>query len=834
MSDSIMRAKLWGSLFIVALFIFAAIPLHVESQQASAPRQIPASSSTVLPQQPAALAGSQEPIIPPTISTIWPKGMRRGTTQTFTIDGRNLAGIKGILFDAPGYRARAVSVVDVPEKAQKIRINVDLGAEVPRAKKQKAKIQVTASPSAPPGMHSFRIQTPLGTSNVMAFDVGTLPEIETKAPGHAVSPDQPVALPATIVGAISAPGDVNAYRFTGHAGEQVVFRVVASQLGSSLRSVLILRDSIGKQLAQVGKFSSEPDAVLTYKLPANGQYTIAIGDQEEKAGQDHFYRLYAGALPYITSVFPLGVRVGHPAEVHVEGVNLGGIHEVRVVPPRQADGWTTVPLSVKTARGEVSNTVNLNVTDEPEIAENESNDEPTEAQPITLPVVINGRIDAHGKSGASSQGGQGYFRFTARKGERMTIAVAASRLGSPLDSVIEVLDSQGRPVPRALVRCLNETSLTLADRDSRTQGYRLVSRTGFHDNDYLMVGDELNQIQLIPDQPDADIILKGFGGQRIALLGTSTEAHYVTEPAYRAEILPPDAKFPPNGLPVFRLTYRNDDGGPGFGSDSRLDFVAPNGGQYLIHIKDVRGLQGPDFAYQLIVRDASPDFSLTASPGNPNIPRGGRVPVEIAADRMLGYQGPIEIRFLGLPKGITASATTIPAGQESATVILEAAANAPRWLPAAHFKIEGRGWVGRHEIVRVADPEAPLRVAALMPAPDLLVAAQPQQILLRPGETTAVTIHVTRENGFKGRVPCQVENLPPGVRVVNVGLNGILVHSGESSHTFKLKAESWALPATQPIYVVGAVESNASTNHASPAILLKVEGAHEMASAAAR
>jgi hypothetical protein len=817
-----MRHKFFIHCYILALVIVMAIPLRLKSQEASAPSP----ASTVLPQQPAALAGSQEPIIPPTISTVWPVGMRRGTSGTWTVQGRNLAGGRNVIFDAPGFRARILSVINIPEKARKIKINVDLAAAVPQGKKQKVQLQVTAPASATPGIHWFRIQTPLGTSNMMAFDVGNLPEVQTAYSAPSGIQVQRVVLPATLVGTVSKPGETNAYEFPGRAGEDMVFRVVASQLQSTLRSVLTLRDSTGKELAQAGKFSGKPDAVLMYKLPANGQYTLTIADQEEKAGKDHFYRLYAGQLPYISSVFPLGVRAGHPTEVNVVGVNLGGVRDVTVNPPRWVSGWTTVPVRIKTAGGDISNTVKLTVTNEPEIAEREPNDSPAQAQPLTLPVVINGRIDKPGMPD------QDYFRFTAQKSERVTIEVAASRLGSPLDSVIEVLDSQGRPVPRAIVRCLNETTLTLADRDSRTRGYRLVSRTGFHDNDYLMVGEELDQIQFIPDQPDADILLKGFGDLRTAFLGTSPEAHYVTEPAYRAEILPPDAQFPPNGLPVFRINYRNDDGGPGYGADSRLDFIAPRDGKYLIHIKDVRGLQGPDFAYQLILRDASPDFTLTASPQNPNIPRGGRLPVEITANRMLGYHGPIAIRFRGLPPGINASAATIPPGQDSATVILSASGKMPAWLPAAPFRIDGRGWVNGHELVRTADPDMPLRVAALMPPPDVVVSTEPRELALVPGQTAKVTIHVTRENGFKGRVPCDVDNLPPGVRIVNVGLNGILVHSGESTHTFTLKAESWAEPLTQPLYVVGQVESNASTSHASLPIMLKVEGKNEVASAA--
>jgi hypothetical protein len=826
-----MKARSWMGPFSLVLFLCGLVPSSLRSQESSASPQIPIPSSAALPAQPAAQAGSHAPTIPPAISTLWPVGIKRGESAVFTLEGRNLAGAKAVLFDAPGLSAKINSVVDVPEKTRKIRLNVDLGAEVPQGKKQKAQIQVVALPNVTPGIHWLRVQTPLGTSNLVALDVTALPEVQTKPSSGSLIDLQWVALPATIVGTIAAPGETHAYQFAGHAGEDEVFRVVAAPLGSKLLPVLTLRDSTGRKLAEAGAESSRADAVLVYKLPARGLYTVSIADQEEKAGKDHFYRLYAGDLPYISGVFPLGVRAGHSAVVHVEGVNLGGIHEVRVNPPSEANGWTTVPVQIKTPDGEVSNTVNLAVTDEPEIAEKEPNDTPPEAQSITIPAAVNGRID---KSGPASAPDEDYYRFTARKGERLTMEVAARRLGSPLDSVIEVLDAQGRPIPRAVVRCLNETALTLADRDSLTRGYRLVSRTGFHDNDYLMVGDELDQIQFIPDQPDADILLKGFGGQRVALLGTSPHAHYVTEPAYRAEIAPPDAKFPPNGLPVFRIHYRNDDGGPGFGSDSRLDFTAPEDGQYLIHIKDVRGLQGPDFAYQLIVRYARPDFTLTASPANPNIPRGGRLPVKVSANRMLGYQGPIQIRFRGLPDGVTASPATIPAGQDSTTAILVAASNIPAWIPASPFKIEGLADVNGRELVRIADAETPLRVAALMPPPDLQVAASPGQIVLDPGRTASVTIRITRENGFKGRVPCSVQNLPPGVRVVNVGLNGVLVHSGEFSHTFTLQAENWARPVTQPIYIVGTVESNASTNHASLPILLHVEKQKQVASAAIR
>jgi hypothetical protein len=55
-----------------------------------------------------------------------------------------------------------------------------------------------------------------------------------------------------------------------------------------------------------------------------------------------------------------------------------------------------------------------------------------------------------------------------------------------------------------------------------------------------------------------------------------------------------------------------------------------------------------------------------------------------------------------------------------------------------------------------------------------------------------------------------------------VGLNGVLVTESQSSRTFTLRAEDWAKPITQPVYVVGKVESNSPTMHPSPPITLQI------------
>ena len=57
---------------------------------------------------------AEEPIIPPSLAKIWPVGMERGTTATFTLDGRNLSGAKAVIFDAPGITAKISQITDLP------------------------------------------------------------------------------------------------------------------------------------------------------------------------------------------------------------------------------------------------------------------------------------------------------------------------------------------------------------------------------------------------------------------------------------------------------------------------------------------------------------------------------------------------------------------------------------------------------------------------------------------------------------------------------------------------------------------------------------------------
>jgi hypothetical protein len=323
--------------------------------------------------------------------------------------------------------------------------------------------------------------------------------------------------------------------------------------------------------------------------------------------------------------------------------------------------------------------------------------------------------------------------------------------------------------------------------------------------DYVQIGSEILRIEALPKTPDDDCIFESFNGQRIAYFGTSPEAHAIDSPVYKVLVFPPGQQFSPNGLPLTRLTYRNDDGGPGYGKDSHLTFVAPADGDYIVRIGDVQGLGGEDYAYRLTAREPKPDYRLSVAPRNVNVPRGGTVPLTVTAQRIEGFEDAIGIVLEGLPAGLTATRGVIARGQNFGTVLLSAdgGANLDQAVP---LRVVGRAG----GLTREANPEDRLQYIALAPKPDISMTAITREVELEAGGTADVKVSIVRHHGFGGRVPVEVRNLPPSVRVLDVGLNGVLLNEDETERSFTLQALDTAEPIEQWIYVSGAVETRAT------------------------
>jgi hypothetical protein len=454
--------------------------------------------------------------------------------------------------------------------------------------------------------------------------------------------------------------------------------------------------------------------------------------------------------------------------------------------------------------------------------ERETNDAPSQAQALPVQGGVSGRIGVDGDVD--------FYRFRAAKGEAVIVEVFGRRLGSPVDSIIEVLDARGRPIPRAVLRPVDQTEVAFRDHPSTTTQIRLTHWDSLAVNDYLWFGRELVRIRALPRNPDDDCVFWGQSGQRIGWLETTPEQHPMGQLMYKVEIHPPGTRFPPGGVPTTTLTYRNDDGGPSFAKDSRVTFVAPADGDYLVRVEDVRGLGGEDHGYHLVLRRPRPSFQVSLDTENPNIPRGGTALVGLNLLRRDGFDGPVEVVAEGLPLGVTATKAVINTDELGGVLALSADASAPAnspptWRVVAREIVPHHGSSGAVPRHLAIDPGGPSggRIT-VTPVTNLKVQARPKRVVIRPGERVSMTLAVQRSPAFKGRVPIEVQNLPQGVRVLNIGLNGVLITESQAERSVFLQAEPWAQPMVRPFYAVAKAES-AGTEDSSPPIELVVESA---------
>ena len=788
---------------------------------------------------------------PPTLQKVSPTGAQRGTRVAMTVEGTNIGGATRFIFSEPGFSTTITSVKEVPvEKPAMAKGVVRTDAPIEdRAKKYEITADVTIAPNVPHAVHAFRVETPLGVSNLLRFAVSSLVEIAEREPNQTAAA-QKVTLPSTLVGALGTAGDVDAYEFRARAGEEMVFQVVARPLGSRLDSTVRLLDAQGQLLATNNDVDVSRDSVLTWRFAEAGSYTLTIEDVEHGGGANGFaYRIHAGALPYVTGVFPLGVPTGGTTDVSVAGVNLGDRAPLRVVGEASALVGRTIPIPASGPAGSAINRKAVALGTYPESLEAEPNDEPAVAQALAIPSTVNGRVwtrDTDARSGVL-HGDQDLFRFTARKGQKLVLDVTAQQLGSPLDSIIEVLNADGRVVPRAAIRCVARTEISLNDPDSGRRSMRLATWNELAVNDHLLVGDELLQIASMPTHPDDDVQLMSYRGGRLTLLDTSARNHSVGEAVYKVEVHPPGTRFEPNGMPVFQIDYVNDDGGPRFGGrDSRLHFEAPGDGDYFVRLRDVRGLDGERYAYRLTLREPAPDFEVTFDPKSFNVPRGGRVSLTVTADRKDGFDGPIDVELHDLPAGLTATSGRIPAGAATTVLMLAAAdeatftrekATLPSMYPTLRggsgvpsssalyevpgvvtLKLVGRATINGRPVSHEAETTELISVIALAPTPDLVVTTDATRIELAPGKDVTLTVKVERRNGFTGRVPVSVMNLPHGVRVDDVGLNGVMITEQDTTRVIHIVAEPWVQAQTQPLLIVGRVEVNSPLRNESAAL----------------
>jgi hypothetical protein len=459
--------------------------------------------------------------------------------------------------------------------------------------------------------------------------------------------------------------------------------------------------------------------------------------------------------------------------------------------------------------------------------EHEPNDVPHQANPLTLPARVTGAIDG----GTAGRADSDVFRFAAKAGEQWVFEVNAGRSKSKLDSYLEVLDGQGLRVPRVLLQAVRDSYFTFRGKsDSETDDFRVFNWEEMRINDYLYANGEVVKFWLFPRGPDSGFVTYPGRGNRWGYFDTTPLAHALGEPCYIVQPHPPGTKLVPNGLPVFSLYHENDDDAHReLGKDSRLFFTAPADGEYLVKVKDVRGLQGPDFRYTLTVRGRRPDFKVTLGGADPAVGAGSAKEFKVSAQRFDGFEGPIRVDIADIPPGFRVTTPlVIEAGQLEALGVIEAeaGATAPTAPAAKASTVSATARVGDREVTHAVNNLGTIRLA---PPPKLLVTIapaeggprptnapgqEPLEFAIEPGQTITLTVKVERR-GFNGQAPFGKEgsgrNLPFGVIVDNLGLNGLLVLENQQERTFFVTADGSTPEQVRHFHLTTTAEGSQSS-----------------------
>ncbi len=419
----------------------------------------------------------------PYIGYVYPAGGQQATSFEVKLGGQDLDDVSNLLVSGGGVAVRITGYQRKigPQELQLLREQQSLLKKDPGGEDGKAilarvdrrireyvqtpacaaisslvRAEVTIQPDAAPGPRELRLLTPRGVSNPLVFHVGQLFEHTRPAMNTAalhILGKEALALrnrpeseaevrvmpPCTMNGQIAAR-ESNRYRFAATKGQRMVIAVQARQLipyvadavPGWFQPVITLYDAKGCEVAYADDYRFKPDPVILYQIEKDGDYVLEIRDSIHRGREDFIYRIALGELPFVTSVFPLGANAASVTLPEASGWNFD-VAQMAATRDAAAPGW--LQLTAKRL-GLDSNRVPFALGELPESVERGNNDAAASAEPVTLPIVVNGRIERAGDRDT--------YRFEGKAGQSVAIEVAARKLDSPLDSVVTLADASGR------------------------------------------------------------------------------------------------------------------------------------------------------------------------------------------------------------------------------------------------------------------------------------------------------------------------------------------------------------------------------------------------------
>jgi hypothetical protein len=739
----------------------------------------------------------------PELTDMMPRGVQRGHAARVKLLGKDIAAANSVKIAAT-------------DKVKARLIGGELGNS------GVLWVEIEAAADVPVGAFDLTASNAGGMSAAAKIIVDELPQVEEAPPGSVAVA---TSLPVTFGGKLAERGEEDRFAFDGKRGERIVLDMGAKRFGSKADAVVTLVGPVlpsGALPGVLGMASDdlgEGDALLVRDLPSDGRYEVRVKDLMGAASALHYYRMSVGAFAYVSNVFPLAVSPSKESEVRLVGYNLPAGASVKVKAPASGEVGVPIDLSKYRARRAFSVLVGADA----EATEAEPNDSPKDATAISLGVGVSGRFDE------KPSGDVDLYKFHAKAGQRLVIETQANRRGSAADTRVEVLWPNGKPVERVQLRAVRDSYITFRGFDANAGGARLNHWEEMELNQYLYMQGEVVKLFLYPRGPDSEFNFYAMGGRRRNYFDTSPTAHALEEKCYIVEPHAPGEKMSDNGLPVFKLDYANDDDElHQLGTDSRLMFAAPADGDYLVRVTETRAFGGERFIYRLMVREAKPDFSVAIEGLNPVIARGSGRNFTVRVNRIDGFDGAVTVEFPNLFPFMFSDSMTVEAGHVEAQGTIFLPPNWPTTYPVPSLPVPlmatSFAMVDGKKISKSLGEIARLSIGAPAPTTVELAPIDPkaEEIIIHPGQRAMAWLRVKRGT-LKGPMTFEVENLPHGVIVADIGLNGVLIPDGQEERQIFLQCAPWVSPQVRACHAK-ALQGDGPT---SAPVMLHVAGGME-------
>ncbi len=385
--------------------------------------------------------------------SVFPAGGEQGSTFELTVAGQDLDELSDLRFSHPGITAAAVLTEPSPFH------------ELPRPVPGKFTVAIAAD--VQPGMYDLRAVGRFGVSNPRAFMVDDRPEMREQSPNQTPANANKVLLGTLVNGQADKDG-ADYFKFSAEKGQRILVDCWAQRVDSLMDATLVLYDSAGKELDH-NRDHNRRDPLLDFTAPASGEYVVKVYDFLYGGGEDYSYRLTIGSRPHLDFIFPPAGEPGSKRKYVLYGRNLPGgtpsdlivdgkrLEEKTIEVELPAEGkaqpqptsmdflepeqvvWAGIEYRLRSGQG-VSNPVRLGFATAPVVIEEETNDQPDQAQEVPLPCEVAGRF--------SPSGDQDWFTFRAETSSIYWIEVLSRRLGLATDPALLVqrvsTDSAGR------------------------------------------------------------------------------------------------------------------------------------------------------------------------------------------------------------------------------------------------------------------------------------------------------------------------------------------------------------------------------------------------------